>query len=77
MDDKLHQALVDMAMSFYVGEPCRICGETITKDDLQELVYAGYAKDNKARSAHGKCWNDNKDNKAQWVYSEDEVSSNG
>lgn len=73
MDEKSHQILVDLVMSFYVGEPCRICGMLITKDDLNKLVYAGYSKNNQARSAHGKCWQENKP-KSEWVYSEDEIS---
>ena len=64
-DDKKH--LVDLAMSFYVDEPCRICGVLIKPEDLKELVYASYSKDNEARSAHGKCWQLNKP-KEEWAY---------
>jgi len=40
MDDR--QYLVDLAMSFYVNEPCRICGKLIQPEDLHDLVYDGY-----------------------------------
>ena len=48
-----------IALGMYAGEPCRICGELITRDDLRDLVYAGYSADSKARSAHAACWEKN------------------
>jgi hypothetical protein len=45
---------VKLILSMYEDEPCRICGKTIT--DASLAVYAGYSKDNKARSAHKTCW---------------------
>jgi hypothetical protein len=54
-----------IALSMYEREPCRICGETIT--DAKRAVYAGYSKDNKARSAHKSCWDKNIP-EAKWVH---------
>jgi hypothetical protein len=54
-----------MALAMYEGEPCRICGKTIT--DATKAVYAGYSADNKARSAHKTCWNE-KIPASKWVY---------
>ena len=54
-----------IALSMYEGEPCRICGETIT--DATKAVYAGYSADNKSRSAHELCWKKNVPVSA-WVY---------
>lgn len=47
---------IKMALSMYVDEPCRICGQMITWDDINDAVFAGYSTDNKSRSAHGECW---------------------
>ena len=49
-----HNILVDLALSFYAGEPCRICGELLTMKDLNDG--AGYSDDNSSRSAHRQCW---------------------
>lgn len=43
-----------VALAMYAGEPCRICGKTIVREDLHEIVFAGYGKN--GRSAHGDCW---------------------
>lgn len=64
--------LIDLAMAFYVDEPCRVCGKLIQPDDLKKLVFAGYSKDNKSRSAHGDCWKKNLP-KETWVYPDDEM----
>ena len=45
-----------MAMAMYTNEPCRICGQLITADDVKTAVFAGYSPDDKARSAHRECW---------------------
>lgn len=51
------QYLVDLAVSMYTNEPCRICGELLTMEDMRNgAVFAGYSSDNAARSAHGECW---------------------
>lgn len=66
-------ALTRLAVSMYAGEPCRICGELITMDDMYNgAVYAGYSADNAARTAHKDCWQrspgiDDKPNK-DWVH---------
>jgi hypothetical protein len=56
-----------IALAMYKGEPCRICGYKIGDFDA---VYAGYSKDNLARSAHTVCWNSNVPRK-NWKYPED------
>lgn len=56
---------VKLILAQYEDEPCRICGETIT--DASKCVYAGYSKDNKARSAHKTCWDKNLP-ESQWVH---------
>lgn len=61
---------VKMALAMYEGEPCRVCGQTIT--DATDAVYAGYSVGDKARSAHKSCWQKNLP-KSSWVYSEDAV----
>lgn len=45
-----------IALSMYADEPCRICGEMITTDDLSTAVFAGYSIDSRSRSAHKPCW---------------------
>lgn len=59
------KAAKKMVLAMYEGEPCRICGENIT--DATKAVYAGYSVDNKARSAHKSCW-DNQPPKKEWAY---------
>lgn len=50
--------LTGIALSMYVGEPCRICGCLLTVIDVRDgAVFAGYSKDNKSRAAHKLCWN--------------------
>lgn len=51
--------LVKVALSMYVGEPCRICGVLLTWETIREAVWAGYSKDSAARAAHKECWENN------------------
>ena len=69
MGDKMivTDAILDLVMSFYADEPCRICGKNITRADLDTIVYAGYSDDGKARAAHKRCW-DNRPPETQWVH---------
>ena len=54
----MKNALVNLALAFYAGEPCRICGKPLTMEDINDgAVFAGYSKDNSSRSAHRLCWN--------------------
>jgi len=62
------KAFAKMALSMYEGEPCRVCGQTIT--DASKAVYAGYSLGDKARSAHEHCWDKNTP-KSQWAYPND------
>lgn len=49
--------LVQVALSMYTNEPCRICGAMLTLDDVNNgAVYAGYSQDSAARAAHKSCW---------------------
>ena len=57
--------IVNLVLRFYEGEPCRICGETIT--DASKAVYAGYSKDSKSRAAHKEWWDKNIPQK-DWVH---------
>jgi len=55
----MERELVNLAMSMYAGEPCRICGKLLTMEDINDgAVFAGY--DNSSRSAHRLCWENSK-----------------
>lgn len=45
-----------LALSMYTGEPCRICGQLMQYGDLSDTVWAGYSEGDRARIAHGHCW---------------------
>jgi hypothetical protein len=63
-------SMTELAISFYVGEPCRICGILMTREALNDAVFAGYSKCNKSRTAHKHCWTQDLP-KDIWAYSED------
>ena len=71
--DDNRQYLLNLALSAYADEPCRLCGKRLTMDDLRNgAVFAGYSSDNTARAAHKACWLrspsvDKKPN-ADWVH---------
>lgn len=46
-------------LNMYANEPCRICGELITREQVNDIVFAGYSQDNSSRAAHGECWEKN------------------
>jgi len=49
---------IDLALAMYADEPCRICGHTLTLEDIKAgAIWAGYSADGKSRSAHKHCWN--------------------
>ena len=50
------ESAVRLAMSMYAGEPCRICRQEITMDDLKEAVWVGYSEKHDGRTAHAECW---------------------
>ena len=55
--NELHESLVNLALSFYAGEPCRLCQREITMDDLQGAArYVGYSEKYEGRSVHDECW---------------------
>lgn len=55
--DENRSYLLNIALSMYTNEPCRICGELLTMEDMRNgAVFAGYSSDNAARAAHGECW---------------------
>jgi hypothetical protein len=54
------KTILEILLDMYVDEPCRICGELLTLEDIKNgAVYAGYSSDNIGRSAHKKCWEKN------------------
>jgi hypothetical protein len=63
------QDALNLALSMYIGEPCRICGKTIEKDDMIDALFAGYSKNNESRTMHKKCWNENRD-RSTWAIPE-------
>ncbi|HMN10977.1 MAG TPA: hypothetical protein PKD55_01480 [Bellilinea sp.] len=57
MDD----ILVNLGLSQYVGEPCRICGRAMTMEELKwGAVYVGYSDNNDSRVAHKLCFSNAK-----------------
>lgn len=48
--------IVDLALSMYANEPCRICGKTISPLDVADAVYVGYNEDCTSRAAHKRCF---------------------
>ena len=66
--DENRATLAEAALSMYANEPCRICGITLTMDDLRNgAVFAGYNVDNSVRSAHLSCWRADIP-KSKWVH---------
>ena len=56
--DENREALVENALSMYLGEKCKYCGrEYKTLADLKDTVYAGYHEH--GRLACGSCWRAN------------------
>ena len=56
-DDSLPHHFRRIAIGMYVGEPCRICGIALTREDIEaEAVFVGYSQDNTSRAAHKACW---------------------
>lgn len=62
--------IVRMAMSMYIGEPCRICGVPIAAKDVSDIVWVGYSRDHKSRCAHSNCWY-MRPPKSAWAFPED------
>lgn len=49
------------------GEPCRICGQNMTVEDIKdESIFTGYSFCNTARLAHKKCYNNVP--MSDWIY---------
>jgi hypothetical protein len=65
-------SLLDFALSMYASEPCRICGEILSREDVRTAVFAGYSENNEARAAHNDCWEKypavNQMPRSEWVY---------
>lgn len=55
-NDESRRVAFEMALSMYAGEPCRICRRILTREDIDNAVFAGYSLDGTARSAHRVCW---------------------
>ena len=62
-----NEILVKGALSMYQSEPCRICGEEIRKEDLEDLIFVGYSSCDDSRAAHKECWESDKP-ESEWVY---------
>ena len=46
-----------LALGMYASEPCRICGQMMTPEDIDNgAVFVGYAANSKSRAAHELCW---------------------
>lgn len=63
---RIQKIAAAIALGMYVDEPCRICGERITVEQVGDAVFAGYSKDNMSRGAHKACW-DKQIPQEQWV----------
>lgn len=49
--------ILNLLLFQYAGEPCRICRQLLTVDDIKEgAKFAGYSVDGTARAAHRVCW---------------------
>ena len=44
------------AISVYVGEPCRLCGDPIRSEDVHTMVWIGYDDVKPGRAGHKPCW---------------------
>lgn len=59
-DDQTRDMATYLALIQYANEPCRICGQMITENDVipggPGLIFVGYSDDNTSRAAHGRCW---------------------
>lgn len=63
------EGLARLALAMYAHEPCRICGGTITREEVKQARWAGYSADDKARSAHDACWQRRgNDDPATWAH---------
>ena len=49
-----HETAVNIALSMYVGDPCQLCGQSLTREDLKTAIWAGSAP------AHKECWDTRK-----------------
>ncbi len=48
------ETAVKIAESMYINEPCRVCGELVSAEDFEDLIFAGYSENLESRTAHGK-----------------------
>jgi hypothetical protein len=59
-----------IALAMYSGEPCRVCGDLLTREVLSDAVFAGYSDCSRSRAAHGECWREGKP-KSEWAFPKD------
>lgn len=78
--DEQRSSALDLTMSMYAGEPCRVCGKNIEIADLQTVVFAGYKPKNAlgfdGRCAHQLCWDNLSTNERDRFLREAEISKN-
>lgn len=68
-DDETRKAVVNTMLMAYVGERCRICGDTITPEAVKSVVWAGIGKTG-GRTAHQECFDACKQ-KSEWAHPDD------
>lgn len=74
-----HEQVVDIALSMYADEPCRICRRNIDEADVRGAVFTGYCEvdGRTSRSSHGQCWRDLSDEEKAKMKAEHEAGRGG
>lgn len=78
--DEQKSSALELAMSMYAGEPCRVCGKDIETADLRTIVFAGYKPKDApgfgGRCAHHLCWYNLSTDERDRFLREAEISKN-
>ena len=58
MNESAATPVLNMALEFYTGKPCRICGRPLTAREIRngQVVDADYSADGEKRAAHKACF---------------------